>query len=168
MLVCVRPLLVQALGLGPKDQQSSDNRSGNRTCKGDIRVKLERWKSHEHPAEVEDQPDRPHSGDEEVERYVDRAAQHRDGRRRFIFRLLQRRRHVLRALRHRVRNSGRWGGIGGDGGLGVLSAGRSSAIESTQEHVEPDRGDQVGDGNGMPSLVLLRRFRGEEILVARG
>ena len=80
---------------------------------------------------------------------ADRAAHHRDGRRRFIFRLLRRRRHVLRALRHRVRNSGRWGGLGGDAGLGVLSAGRSGAVESTQEHIEPDGCDQVRDGNGV-------------------
>ena len=39
--------------------------------------------------------------------------------------------------------------VGGDGGLGVLSAGRSGAVESTQEHIEPDGCDQVRDGNGV-------------------
>lgn len=36
-----------------------------------------------------------------------------------------------------------------------------------QEYVETDRGEHVGDGNGMPSLVFLRRFRGDQLLVAR-
>ena len=39
--------------------------------------------------------------------------------------------------------------VGGNGGLDVLRAGRSGAIESTQKHVQPDSCDQVCDGNGM-------------------
>ena len=45
--------------------------------------------------------------------------------------------------------------------------GRNGAVYSTQKHVEPDRGNQVGDRNGMPSLVLLCRFKGDQLLVAR-
>ena len=51
--------------------------------------------------------------------------------------------------------------------VGVLRVGRNGTIESAQQQVEPDRGDQVGDGNGVPAHVFLRRFRGEEMLVAR-
>ena len=57
--------------------------------------------------------------------------------------------------------------LGGDGRLSVLRAGRSGAVESTQEHVEPERGNQVSDGEGMPLLVLFRRFRGDELLLSR-
>ena len=44
--------------------------------------------------------------------------------------------------------------------------GRNGAVYSTQKHVEPDRGNQVGDRNGMPSLVLLCRFKGDQLLAA--
>ena len=39
--------------------------------------------------------------------------------------------------------------VGGNGGLDVLRAGRRGAVESTQEHIEPDGCDQVRDGDGV-------------------
>lgn len=39
--------------------------------------------------------------------------------------------------------------VGGNGGLDVLRAGRRGAVESTQEHVQPDSCNEVCDGNGV-------------------
>lgn len=59
-------------------------------------------------------------------------------------------------MRHRIRNSDGRGDLGGDAGLGVLSAGRGGAIESTQKHVQPDSATRFG---AIPFVWGLRELR---------
>ena len=51
--------------------------------------------------------------------------------------------------------------IGGNGRLSVLRAGGGSAIESTQECVEPDSCNKVCDGNGVHLSEFFHRCRGD-------